>query len=204
MSREWRSLALSGAAGLAAGIAAQLLRERTGALSILGGGIAVWVTIGLFPVRRTAAAWAGPDRWAWSCVAAAAYLYAWLLAYHALFGVHDHVAFGAVWHEARYWVAAVAPAAIALGLVAVGSLRRDLLGDLCVGAPLGWSLHETYAAASEGWSTALVVGLPTLAAAGLFVAVSGVRGRNVWAIAGSALAVGLAFHLAYPDLIGLG
>ena len=200
-------IALGAAAllGLGVGVLAQVLRESDSeAVSTLGGGTALWVTIGFLLARRVARTWQGPDRPAWACVAVAAYLLAWLLGYHALFAVHEHLPGDAAWVEARYWVAAVTPACIVIGLAATWSLRPGLLGDVSLALPLGWSLPEAYLGIERGWTFAAVVAVPTIVAGLTAVAVARDRRRNAVTITFAALAIGLVGYLAYPHEFLLG
>jgi hypothetical protein len=192
-------------AGALMGFAAESLRASgSDSVSTLGGATAIWVTIGFVLVQQIARVWPARDRIAWISVVSAAYLFAWLSAYHVLFGVKDKLAFSQVWPEARYWFAAVAPACLALGFVAVSSLRDDWLGDACLVLPLGWSLPEVYLDARAGSSYLAIVSIPTLLVA--LVPIARAR-RREWnfLIAAAVLVVSalivyfLHSHLALDD-----
>lgn len=193
-----------GCAGALTGLIAQYLRQKSGAddaFMALGGSTAIWVSIGFLLARQTASARPARDRVAWVSVASAAYLFAWLIAYHALLGHRDHLDFAQVWPQMRYWVAAVAPACLVLGYIATESLRKDLLGDICLALPLGWSLSEIYSSARAGGAHIAVVSFPTLLVASL--PLLALRRRPKWAllaVAVTVLAIGLPFHLLYPQL----
>jgi hypothetical protein len=177
-------------AGGLMGFAAETLRASgNDALSTLGGATAIWITIGFLLAQQIARGRPAYDRIAWISVVSAAYLFAWLIAYHVLFGVLEHLSFAQVWPEARYWIAAVAPACLALGFVAVSSLRDDWLADVCLVLPLGWSLPEVYLSARAGVSYLALVSIPTLLVA--LVPIARARDRK-WRllIAGAALLMG--------------
>lgn len=191
----WLFAGVTIGAGALAGAAAQTLRDRgSDALSTLGGATAIWVAIGFVLVQQIARSWPERDRIGWISILAAAYLFAWLIAYHALFAHNDHLAFSQVWGEERYWIAAVAPACLIVGFVAVSSLEQGWLGDACLVLPLGWSLPEVYLDARDGGRYLLAVSIPTLLVALLPLARA--RGRR-WnfLIAGAALVV--SFVIVY-------
>jgi hypothetical protein len=200
----WLAIAGLGCAGALTGLIAQYLRQKTGAddaFMALGGSTAIWVSIGFLLARQTAGARPARDRIAWVSVAAAAYLFAWLIAYHALLGVHDHLDFAQVWPQMRYWLVAVAPACLILGYIATESLRKDLLGDICLALPLGWSLSEIYSSARVGGAHIAVVSIPTLLVASL--PLLALRRRRRWSllvVAAMVLLIGLLFHLLYSHL----
>lgn len=148
--------------GVGFGAAAQLLTSSGPALQALGMSTAPWVTVGFVFASIVARRWTGRDRAPWMCVLVALYLYGWLLAYHCLYALIENVPAATVWAESRLWVAAVAPACLALGYVAVGSLRSGVVGDVCLAAPLAWSLPEAVGAAYTGWSQALLMTAPLL------------------------------------------
>lgn len=200
----WLAIVGLGCAGAITGLIAQHLRQKIGAdeaFMALGGSTAIWVSIGFLLARQTASTRPARDRVAWVSVAAAAYLFAWLIAYHMLLGHRDHLDFAQVWPQMRYWVAAVAPACLVLGYIATESLRKDLLGDICLALPLGWSLSEIYSSARVGGSHIAVVSLPTLLVASL--PLLALRRRPKWSllvVAVTVLLVGVPFHLLYPQL----
>ena len=151
--------------GVGFGAVAQLFTSSGSALQALGMSTAPWVTVGFVLASIVARRWTGRDRALWMCVLVALYLYGWLLAYHCLYALIEDVPAATVWAESRLWVAAVAPACLALGYVAVGSLRSGVVGDVCLAAPLAWSLPEAVGAAYTGWSQVLLVTVPLLLAA---------------------------------------
>jgi len=199
----WLAIAGLGCAGALTGLIAQYLRQKPGAndaFMALGGSTAIWVSIGFVLARQIASARPARDRIAWVSVAAA-YLFAWLIAYHALLGHRDRLDFAQVWPQMRYWLAAVAPACLVLGYIATESLRKDLLGDICLALPLGWSLSEIYSSFRVGGSHIAVVSLPTLLVASL--PLLALRRRPKWSLlvtVVTVLAIGLPFHLLYPQL----
>jgi hypothetical protein len=200
----WLAIAGLGCAGALAGLIAQYLRQKLGAndaFMALGGSTAIWVTIGFLLARQTASSRPARDRIAWVSVAAAAYLFAWLIAYHTLLGIQYHLDLAQVWPQVRYWLAAVAPACLVLGYVATESLREDLLGDICLALPLGWSLSEIYSSARVSSARIAVVSLPTLLVASL--PLLALRRRPKWSLLTvvlTVLAVGVLFHLLFPHL----
>lgn len=164
--------------GLAVGALAQMLTisESRGAVAALGASTAAWVTIAFLLAVRTARSWSDRDRWAWTSVVTAAYFYCWLIAYHLLSAAIEGVPPWMVWAEARVWVVAVAPACALLSLLAIGSLRTGRLGDMCLAAPLAWSIPEVVQAAYDGWSFVVLITIPTLLAA--VMPLHMVRGRR--------------------------
>ena len=197
----WRAVTQAAVCGLAVGAVAQLLDQGSGAIHELGGGTAFWVTIGFVLTRLTAHAWTSRDRAAWACVVAAAYLFAWLLAYHALYAILDHAPAVVVWEEARRFVAAVAPACVILGLVATASLREGLVGDICLALPLGWSLPAAASAAHQGWSYALVMTVPMLLAGLTPLLLARDRRWRGATVVGTALASVLVVYLLYSPIL---
>jgi hypothetical protein len=196
----WLVVAFMACVGALIGLIAQLLRQHPGAAMTLGAGTAVWVTIGFLLVLWTTRSWEGNDGVAWASVAAAAYLYGWLIAYHILFGVRENLTFAQVWPQLRYWLAAVAPACVAIGFVANRCRRQGWLGDVCLGLPLGWSLPDVFSSARQGTSYVLIVALPTLLSGMIPLVVA--RGRK-WNFALTAVAVLVAtvvFHFLHPYL----
>lgn len=155
-------IATSAAVGGVAGCIAQLLASSDEAVAPLGASTAPWVVVGFVLTHMAARRWTDRDLVPRMCVVSATYLYGWLFAYHLLYWAIQGSPGMTVWAESRYWVAAVAPACVIIGWLAVGSLRRDVIGDVCLGAPIAWSLPEAAAAAQDGWSQVLLFMLPTL------------------------------------------
>ena len=201
----WLLVAGMACAGSLTGFAAETLRAgNSEALSTLGGATAIWVTIGFVLVQQAALAWPERDRIGWISVLAAAYLFAWLITYHATFALDDKLAFAQVWPEERYWIAAVAPACLIVGFVAGKSLSDGPLGNACLVLPLGWSLPEVYLSARDGTSYIAAVSIPTLIVA-LIPIVRGRKRRWNFVVAGAALLVSAAIvyflhsHLTLDD-----
>ena len=191
----WAAVFAMTALGALAGALAQTLRgQYSNAESALGGATAIWVTLGYLAVRLFAARWRYRDRLAWTCVLSACYLFAWLTVYHLLFGLHWSLSSAQVWSQARYWTAAVAPACLVLGSVAVYSLRRGVLGDICLALPLGWSLPEVVARAGSGAAYLEIISVPTLLVA--IVPLLGRRKRrwSVLTVALTVVAAGIATY----------
>lgn len=190
-------------AGALVGLVAQILRqhkEANDAFMALGASTAVWVTIGFLLVRWAARKWPYRDRAAWASVAAAAYLFAWLIAYHTLFGIREHLDFAQVWPQIRYWLAAVAPACLAMGFIATESLRKDLLGDICLALPLGWSISEIYSNARLGSAHIAVVSIPTLFVASLPLLALRRRKWSPLVVVVTVLVIGVPLHFLFPHL----
>jgi hypothetical protein len=151
--RRGSMYAAAAAAGALLGIVAQVLRQILGALMDIGAATAPWVTIGFLlalwatrtPPRSNAAAT--------GTRVAAAYLYAWLAAYHLTFAVRESVGLGAAWREAAPWLVLAAPAALVLGWLAARSHESGIVGDACLAAPIAWSLPEIALSLENGWST---------------------------------------------------
>ena len=136
----WLSVPL---AGVMMGVLAQFIRQIPGALMDLGASVAPWVMVGFLlavwasrgaPTTRRAVLIASG--------AIAAYLVAWLVSYHLIFVVREHVRLAAGWREAAPWLLVTIPANPFLGAIAALSHRAGFLGDLCLVAPIAWSLPE--------------------------------------------------------------
>ena len=200
-SRPGRLMALSAAAGFAAGGVAQLLALGGGSVRPVGTGLAPWLTVGFIVTIVAARRLTGPQRLPWTCIVAAAYLYAWLFAYHLLYRVVQSPPTATVWAESRLWVAAVAPGCVALGCLAVGSLRSGVVGDACAAASLAWSLPEAVAAMHDGTSHGLAFALPVLLLAVVPPAVARGRRCDPAIVACAGLLGGAALALALPPLL---
>jgi hypothetical protein len=158
-------------AGVLFGLLAQVLRQIVGPLMDIGAATAPWVTIGfviaVWATRRSRSAAVGIG-------AMAAYLYAWLIAYHALFAVRESVGLAAGWREAAPWLVVAVPACLILGWIAARSHERGILGDVCLASPIAWSVPEIVYSVRQGSSgsaaVAAVIGalalLPLVLAAG--------------------------------------
>jgi hypothetical protein len=191
-------LAITAIVGVVVGAVAQLLTSASGAVSALGASTAIWVTIGFVLVAGVAKRWSGRDRLPWTCVVMAAYLYGWLLAYHAMYGLIKGPPVMTVWGESRLWVAAVAPACVGLGCLAVGSLRSGVAGDMCLAAPLAWSLPEAVRMISGGWSHGLLLAVPTLLVAAIPLAATRRRRWSPTVVTMTALLGGAALMVVIP------
>jgi hypothetical protein len=199
----WLAIAGTACAGALVGLIAQILRQLNGAndaFMALGGSTAIWVAIGFLLVRQTASALPARDWIAWVSVTAAAYLFAWLIAYNTLFGIRERLDFAQVWPQMRYWLAAVAPLCVAIGFIATESRHKDLLGDICLALPLGWSLSEIYSNARLGTAHIAVVSIPTLLVASLPLLALRRRKWSLLIVAVAVLAIGVPFHLLFPHL----
>jgi len=100
----------------------------------------------------------------------------------------------------RYWLAAVAPACLVLGYIATESLRKDLLGDICLALPLGWSLSEIYSNARLDAAHIAVVSIPTFLVASLPLLALRRRRWSLLIVAVAVLVIGVPFHLLFPHL----
>ena len=199
----WLAIAGTACAGALVGLIAQILRQLNGAndaFMALGGSTAIWVAIGFLLVRQTASALPARDRIAWVSVTAAAYLFAWLIAYNTLFGIREHLEFTQVWPQMRYWLAAVAPLCVAIGFIATESRRKNLLGDICLALPLGWSLSEIYSNARLDAAHIAVVSIPTFLVASLPLLALRRRRWSLLIVAVAVLVIGVPFHLLFPHL----
>lgn len=196
-------IATSAAVGGVAGCIAQLLASSGEAVSPLGASTAPWVVVGFVLALTAARRRTERDLVPRMCVVSATYLYGWLFAYHLLYWAIQGPPGMTVWAESRYWVAAVAPACVILGVLAVGSLRRDVIGDVCLGVPIALSLPEAVGAAQHGWSQVLLFALPTLLVAVTPLIV--VRGRrwNPTVVFLTALLGGAALTFVMPPVTRL-
>ena len=165
-AEESRSLGLVGVAGLVLGVTAQLLRQIQGPLMALGAATAPWLTVGFF-----FAVWTTRRRTSLRAVRAlgvatmAMYLVAWLLSYHTTFAIRESVALAAGWREAAPWLILAMPTCVVLGITAAAANNAGVLGDTCLALPIAWSMPEIVSNVGDGRSHALVVALPTIAAA---------------------------------------
>jgi hypothetical protein len=190
-------------AGVLFGLIAQVLRQVVGPLMDIGAATAPWVTIGfviaVWATRKTRplrnAGWAG----AWVM---ATYLFAWLVAYHALFAVRESVGFAAAWREAAPWLVVAGPASLVLGFVAARSHRRGLLGDVCLASPVAWSVPEVIHSSQQGWSAGGAVAVVIAAVALVPLVVAARRDvRLIRVVLASVLLGGVALALS-PVLLG--
>jgi hypothetical protein len=130
-------------AGILLGLVAQVLRQIVGPFMDIGAATAPWVTVGfVIAVWATRRSDAGRTASAVGIGAMAAYLFAWLVSYHALFAVRESVGFAAAWREATPWLVAAGPACLILGSIAARSHKRGILGDVCLASPIAWSVPE--------------------------------------------------------------
>ena len=148
-------------AGLLLGLSAQFLRQIDGPLTTLGGAIAPWLTVGF-----SVAVWATRGRTfrAGSGIAIAtmaAYLVAWLFAYHATFAIREAATPAGAWREAAPWVLIAAPVSVVLGIVAAITHREGALGDAAVALPVAWSIPEIALFVTGGPPHVIVAALPT-------------------------------------------
>jgi hypothetical protein len=162
-------------AGVLFGLFAQVLRQIVGPLMDIGAATAPWVTIGfVIAVWATRRSLSRGTATAVGIGAMAAYLFAWLIAYHTLFAVRESVGLAAGWREAAPWLVVAAPACLILGWIAARSHERGILGDVCLASPIAWSVPEIVYSVRQGSSgsaaVAAVIGtlalLPLVLAAG--------------------------------------
>jgi hypothetical protein len=164
--------------GVVLGIGAQVLRQISGPVMALGAATAPWLTVGfLFAVWTTrfesalrARTWLGIETMA-------VYLVVWLLSYHTTFAMRESVALAAGWREAAPWLVLAIPTCVVLGMGAAAANTDGVLGDVCLALPIAWSMPEIVSNVREGWSYALVVGVPTAVLA--LAPLSAVAQRNI-------------------------
>lgn len=136
----WAAIPL---AGVIMGVLAQFIRQIPGALMDLGASVAPWVMVGfLLAVWASRGARTTRKAVLIATGAIAAYLVMWLVSYHLVFVVREHVRLAAGWREAAPWLLVTIPASPFLGTIAALSHRDGFLGDLCLVAPIAWSLPE--------------------------------------------------------------
>ena len=197
--RLW--FAYAAAAGVAAGAAAQVLRQDVGVLAYLGGGTAFWLTMGFLVARHAARGRPLSDGSVWAWAALAMYLMAWLTAYCAVFGFDESAGFAGAFVHERPFVVAIPIAGLVIGIIAAESWRLGWLGDACIVVPLAWSLPEAFRSFTYGWQYFLVAGLPTLAIAVVPIA-SRRRRFSSFVVAPCSLIVGGASSYALLRLGG--
>ena len=184
-------------AGVFFGLVAQVLRQIVGPLMDIGAATAPWVTLGFaIAVWATRKSGSLRDRSKLGIGVMALYLFAWLLAYHALFAVREAVGFGAAWREAAPWLVLAGPACVLLGVVAALSHRPGLLGDVCLAAPIAWSVPEIIKS-WQGWSAGETVAVAIAVLAFLPLVVAARRDVRLTRVAfASVLLGGVALALA--------
>lgn len=148
--------------GVLLGVAAKLLGLLGEPATMLGQGVAFWITAGFLVARQAARGKELLDGTVWASSTIAVYLGTWLLAYSAVYGLQDPGGFGAAWLNERIFFVLLPAASVVLGLVAAGSWRGDRLGDAALAAPLAWALPEAGLALGLGWRYAVVVGVPSV------------------------------------------
>jgi hypothetical protein len=145
-------------AGVLFGLLAQVLRQIVGPFMDIGAATAPWVTIGfVIAVWATRRSLPRGTATAVGIGAMAAYLFAWLIAYHALFAVRESVGLAAGWREAAPWLVVAVPACLILGWIAARSHERGILGDVCLASPIAWSVPEIVYSVRQGSSGSAVV-----------------------------------------------
>lgn len=190
-------------AGVLFGLTAQVLRQIVGPLMDIGAATAPWVTVG-FVVAVWATRRSSPLRAAGLAGAGvmAAYLFAWLVAYHGLFALRESVGLAAAWREAAPWLVLAGPASLLLGFVAALSHRRGLLGDVCLASPIAWSAPEVIHSSQDGWSAGGIVVVVFAAVALLPLVVAARRDVRLVRVAfASVLLGGVALALS-PVFLG--
>lgn len=130
-------------AGLCLGVVAQVLRQMEGEAMELGAATAPWLTVG-FALAVTAA----PRRAGGSVLAA--YLFAWLVAYHVLYAVGQSVPIAAAAREAVPWLLLAPLVCVVLAPAAGLARTRGIAGDVSLAAPIAWSLPEALENAQRG------------------------------------------------------
>jgi hypothetical protein len=168
--------------GLAAGAFSHLLTQlsqtfvSTPTVALLGWSTAIWVSIGFLFAWTAARARSFFKGAIWAAIAMALYLFCWLVAYCAVFGLCDPSGFYSLWTDERMFELATLPASVVVGSIAAGAWRPGLVGSACLAAPLAWSLPEvvrsltprsldSYMCQIPLWEAALFIALPTLAVA---------------------------------------
>ena len=167
-------------AGIGLGVVAQILRQVQGEPMQLGVATAPWLTVGF-----ALAVWAARRRAGGRVLVA--YLFAWLVAYHVLYALGQPVPFSAAFREALPWLVLTLPVCLALAPAAVLARRRGIVGDVCLAAPISWSLPEALKNAQRG---DIVVAVAITVLAFLPVAAAGRRDVRVVTVVVAVLAFG--------------
>jgi hypothetical protein len=135
----------------------------------------------------------------------AAYLLTWLVWYHLLFVLRENVSLADGWKEAAPWLIAAVPASPILGTLAALSHKHGLLGDVCLAAPIAWSLPEALAILKEGWLVSAAVVFPVAVFAALLIRMAAderrVRAVTLLAAAITLGTLGDALYSAVRSLI---
>jgi hypothetical protein len=185
-----RALGIVAIAGLVLGFVAQLLRQVAEPVMAVGAATAPWLTIGFL-----AAIWAtrtvSSRRKVLGFAATLIYLVGWIVSYHVTFAIRESVPLAAGWREAAVWLLLAGPVSVVLGIAAALTHERGVLGDVSLALPVAWSTPEVVDYVIQGWSYAVVVGLPTVVLAVIpFVAI---EDRNVKA--GRVVVAGIVFAI---------
>lgn len=145
--------------GAALGILAQFLRQLPEPWMSLGAAAAPWVMVA-FAMGIWASSGDGPnhEKILWATGAIEAYLFAWLVSYHATFAVRESATIAGAWRQAWPYLLASVPASLALGGIGTFSHKGGILGDLCLAVPIAWTVPEAVGDMRYGgWSVASVV-----------------------------------------------
>lgn len=192
-------------AGVALGVVAQFLRQVPGPLMSLGASTAPWVMIGFLLAASASRGTRTPLRAILVATGTvAAYLLAWLVSYHLLFVLRESVRPAAGWREAVPWLVAAVPACPILGAIAALSHKRGLLGDVCLAAPIAWSLPEALGSLREGWADVAAIVIPVAVFAALLIRMA-ITERRVRAITlvPAAVTLGALALALFPVVRGL-
>jgi hypothetical protein len=187
------------------GILAQFLRQIPGVLMTLGASTAPWVMVG-FVLAVSASRGARTTRKAILVATGtvAAYLLAWLVWYHLMFVIRESGSLADGWRQAAPWLVAAVPAAPVLGTIAALSHKHGLLGDVCLVAPLTWSVPEAVTSLKEGWFIGAAIVIPVAVFAALLIAMA-MHERRVRAVTllVAAIMLGASGVALFPAVRGL-
>jgi hypothetical protein len=178
--------------GISLGVLAQALRQVQGEPMQLGAATAPWLTVGF-----ALAVWAAGRRAGGRVLAA--YLIAWLVAYHVLFAVGQSVSLAAASREALPWLLLATPICVALAPIAALARRSGIAGDTCLAASIAWSLPETIENAQRGDVLAAAV-IAVISVLPVFAA--GRRNLRIATVVVAVIAFGALALVAGPALRG--
>jgi hypothetical protein len=187
--------------GALIGAAAQLLRQGRGAVAALGASTAPWTSIGFLLAVRLVRARPFAERAVRGGMAMGSYLVGWLVTYHGLFAVRESVGLEVGWQQARPWLAAAVPVSAGVGLVVAASREGGRISEVCLAAPIGWSLPEIVGGVDRGWAYAALVSLPAAFLASIPALAMVGRGFSLVVVLCSSLGFGVVAYVA-SSLVG--
>lgn len=147
--------------GACLGVLAQLIRQLPDPLTTLGASTGPWLMSGFFLAAIVSKKY--KKNWKAMILGTGAiyiYLISWLFFYHLLFVLQENLPIGAGWREAAPWLVATVLVSPILGVTAAMLHRPGILGDICLAAPISWSLPVAIGDLGQNWLSDLAVVIP--------------------------------------------